>query len=413
MATNLPTFESPFESYQAARFIDEGGSGRVYEVKNTTGDVFAIKSLAPDRITVDRLKRFKNEITFCQKSEHPNVIKVLDAGDSTIKDVKCPFYVMKLYPATLRKLIGSLKPEDALRVFAQVLDGIEAAHRLKVWHRDLKPENILCSGNGASAVVADFGIAHFEEEEIYTAVETKAHARMANFRYSAPEQRVRGRKVDYRADLYSLGLILNELFTGDVPQGVDFRMVKHVNSAYSYLDDLILAMIQHDPKNRPDSIETIKKEMIGRKNAFVALQRYDEATKQVVRSSSPPEFEPLSLVSFDYDKGTLSFKLNRNVPSDWVQEFQHPRGGYSAIIGFDPGQFRISGDTISTGIHKKEHLIQNIVNNTKNFVTAANQGYEQHLREEATRRDREEREALEKAVAEAELKKRILTNVKL
>lgn len=413
MATKLPSFESPFESYQATRVIGEGGSGRVYEVKNSTGDVFAIKSLAPDRVTTDRLKRFKNEIAFCQKNEHPNVIKVLDAGLSSLKGAKCPFYVMRLYPATLRTLMGSLKPEDALRVFAQVLDGVEAAHLSKVWHRDLKPENILCSDNGASVLVADFGIAHFEEEEIYTAVETKAAARMANFQYSAPEQRARGNEVDHRADLYSLGLILNELFTGEVPQGAGFRMVKDVNGSYSYLDDLIQVMIQNSPQNRPDSIETVKKELIGRRQAFVALQRYDAAAKQVVPSSKPTDFQPLALVSFDYDKGTLLFKLNRNVPPGWAQEFHQPRSGHSSIMGYGPERFHISGNTIAIGVREDERLIQNLVNHTKNYVAAANRGYEQQLREAAAQKDLEEREALERAIAEADLKKRILTNVKL
>ena len=99
---------------------------------------------------------------------------------------------MQQYSGTLRTRMRDIKPDDALRVFSQILDGVEAAHLANVWHRDLKPENILWNERDGTLVIADFGIALFEEEETYTADETKAAARMANFLYSAPEQRVRG-----------------------------------------------------------------------------------------------------------------------------------------------------------------------------------------------------------------------------
>jgi len=286
MATKPPSFETPFDTYTAIKVIGEGGAGRVYEVTNPAGEVFALKCLAPERVTSERLKRFKNEVAFCQKQEHPNIVKVLDTGATSIRGVKCPFYVMRRYGGTLRTLMGQLRPEDAMRVFAQILDGVEAAHLTGVWHRDLKPENVLLSDRESAPVVADFGIAHFEVEEIYTAVETKLAARMANFLYSAPEQRVRGTQVDRRADIFSLGLMLNELFTKEVPQGAGFKRVKDVNAAYAYIDDIVEPMIQQNPQNRPGTIEAIKKELIGRKNAFVALQQYD-VVREVARTLWP------------------------------------------------------------------------------------------------------------------------------
>jgi serine/threonine protein kinase len=108
-----------------------------------------------------------------------------------------------------------------LPLFSGILDGVEAAHLLRVTHRDLKPENILCDEKSLP-VVADFGIAHFEEDIIATAVKTPAGAKMANLSYSAPEQRMRGAAVDLRADIFALGLILNEMFTRSVPQGVGY-----------------------------------------------------------------------------------------------------------------------------------------------------------------------------------------------
>lgn len=407
------SFESPFDTYSVIKVIGEGGAGLVYEVTNAAGETLALKCLAPERVTAERLKRFKNEITFCQKQDHPNIIKVVDAGSTQIKNVKCPFYVMRRYSGTLRTRMHDVKPDDALRVFSQILDGVEAAHLSNVWHRDLKPENILWNERDNTLVIADFGIAHFEEDEIYTAVETKAVARMANFLYSAPEQRVRGAPVDRRADIFPLGLLLNELFTKQVPQGSGFTRINGKHADYVYLDDLVDSMIQQNPNNRPSTIETIKKELIGRKNEFIALQQFDAVSKQVVSSSKPSEFTPLTLVGLDYEKGTLTLQLGGNVPMGWAQEFQQPRGGHSSLLGYGPEQFQIRGNTIAIGVKDDESFIQQIVNHAKNYVAAANRGYVEQQKEIAMRQEREQRAALEKKVAEVELRKNVLAKVKL
>lgn len=409
----LPPFETPFDSYTYVGVIGEGGAGMVYEVRNSASETFALKCLTPERVNADRLKRFKNEIAFCQKQDHPNIVKVLDTGATNLRGVKVPFYVMRRYTGTLRSHMGGLQAGDVLRAFSQLLNGVEAAHLSNVWHRDVKPENVLWDQAGASLVLSDFGIAHFEVEEIYTAVETKAAARMANFLYSAPEQRVRGAKVDHRADIFSLGLILNELFTGEVPQGSGFKRVGSVHSEYSYVDDLVDAMIQQDPQRRPQSIEEIKKELIGRRNAFVALQQYEAAKKQVVPTWGVVDFDHISLVGLDYSKGMLTLQLSRNVPAGWAQEFQHPRGGHTAIMGYGPETFQVRGNTLTLNIRDDERLVQEVVNHAKNYVAAANRGYVQQQQELNARNEHEQRLALERAVAEADLRKNILKNVKL
>lgn len=413
MAKILPSFETPFETYIPSKVIGEGGAGRVYEVANSAGEVFALKYLAPERVTSERLKRFKNEIEFCQRHSHANIIRVIDTGSSPAGGIKCPFYVMKRYSSTLRSLLGSLRPEEGMRLYSQILDGVEAAHFARVWHRDLKPENILWSDTNKGVVIADFGIAHFEEEEIYTAVETRVAARMANFQYSAPEQRVRGASVDHRADIFALGLMLNEMFTGEVLHGTGYKRIEEVNPAYAYLDDIVDQMVQQKPINRPDSIEAIKKELIGRKAAFIALQKFDEIKGQVVNASMPPEFQPLSIIALDFEGGTLQLKLSRNVPPGWSHEFQNPRGGHSSIMGYGPERFDIRGDTASIGVRENENLIQDLVNHAKQYVEAANRGYVEQLRFQATRQEQQQRAALEKKVAEAEMRKNILSKVKL
>ena len=411
MAKRLQTFETPFDIYTEVRLLGEGGAGRVYEVLNDKGETFALKCLSPDRITKERRKRFKNEIGFCQRTYHRNIMRVIDTGIIKVEGAICPFYVMPKCCSTLRNLIESTPPNRVLSLFAQILDGVEAAHKLNVWHRDLKPENILW--NGSSLIIADFGIAHFEAEAIHTAVETKVGSRMANFMYSAPEQRVRGASVDHRADVFSLGLMLNEMFTREVPQGTGYRTIGSVVSDLAYLDPIVERMIQNSPEKRYQVIDEVKSDLIGHKNAFVALQRLDETKRQVVASSEPPSFEPLKITELDYSGDTLILHLDQDVPSGWAQEFQQPRGGHTEINGYGPGRFQVQGRRLAISVRDNESFIQDLVNHTKSYVTAANRGYVLRQQEVAARQEREERAAHERRVEEAQLRANILNNVKL
>lgn len=413
MAKKLPVFETPFESYSGMQVLGEGGAGRVYEAASSSGDVVAIKCLAPERITSDRQKRFKNEIGFCQRQEHSNIVRVIDTGALFINEVKCPFYVMPRYSGTLRTHMDKLQPNDVLPAFAQILDGIEAAHLSGVWHRDIKPENVLWNEKNNNLAIADFGIAHFEEDEIYTAVETKIAARMANFQYSAPEQRVRGAHVDHRADIFSLGLLLNELFTGNIPQGSGYKRIVEFSPEHEYLDEIVESMIQQTPENRPSSIAEIKKELIGQKNAFISLQRLEVTKNKVVTEVEPPEFEEISITGLDYENGSLTLEFSSYIPPGWADEFHNPRGGHSSLMGFGPETFRIQGNRATIGVREDENFIQQIVNHAKNYTAAANQGYVQKLREHAQQEEARKRKEYEAEVAAAEMKSSILTKVKL
>jgi len=413
MAKKPLIFETPFDTYTSTEVIGEGGSGFVHSVTNGDGEIFAIKRLSPERVTTEKSKRFKNEISFCQKNHHENIVRLIDTGLIIVKDVKCPFYVMPKYSGTLRTLLDELEQKNALTFFSQILDGVEAAHLLGVWHRDLKPENILWNKENNTLVVADFGIAHFEEEEIHTAVETKIASRMANFQYSAPEQRARNGTVDHRADIYSLGLMLNELFTKEVIQGAGHVDIASTHPEYGYLDSIVESMIQQNPENRPVSIDVIKKELIGRKNEFIARQKYDSTKKKVIKTSEVSEFEPISIIGLDFLNGALHLELNKNIPPGWQQEFQNPRGGHSSIMGYGPENFTIAGNKLTLPVREDENLIQKIINHAKQYVTAANNGYILKVKDNNRQKEQRQKADLEKEVAEAELRKNILTNVKL
>ena len=172
-------------------------------------------------------------------------------------------------------------------------------------------------------------------------------------------------------------------------------------------------MIQTSPDKRYPTIEEIKGDLIGHKNAFIAYQRLDETKREVVSSSAPLNFQPLRIVSLDYSGGTLVLHLDGNVPSGWAQEFQQPRGGHSYIAGYGPENFRIQGRTLAINARENESLIQELVNHAKAYVDAANRGYVLQQQELAARQERADREAHEKRVKEAQLRANVLKSVRL
>lgn len=414
MATVPKIFTSAFTTYTIIDVIGEGGSGRVFAVKDEDGKEFALKCLFPERATTEKRKRFKNEIFFCSKHQHANIIQVRDFGIVVWGKTECPFYVMTRYPMTLRKLIDKrLPPDNILPLFNQIIDGVEAAHILGVIHRDLKPENVLIAPENKRAVVADFGIAHFEEEMLITSVETRRNVRMANFCYSAPEQRSRDRVIDHRADIFALGLILNEMFTNSVPQGEGYTTIESVAPQCGYLDPLVSDMIQQKPNMRPGTIQNIKENLIGRRNAFVSLQELDKQRREVVTTSTPPIFDPIRLMSIaDYTNNQLSLHLNQHPEDAWIHRFISPREGYTSIGIAMPNQFSFNNGKAYI-VLDNDREAQQVVDYFKRYLEIANRGYQQDLIDRAQQKDRQLRELLVERQAEAERKARVLSSVKV
>jgi Protein kinase domain len=253
-ATAYRTFR---DIYTVVRQHGQGGCGVVFEVRSSSDERLALKLLDPRTASADRVKRFRQEVGWCEQERHRNVLRVIDRGIS--EPDGHPFYLMKFYPTTLRTAIKTrLGPVQALELFLQVLDGLSTAHAAGVIHRDIKPENILYDPAEALVVVADFGIAHFAEEELLTAVETGSGERLANFGYAAPEQRVRNGAIDRRTDLFALGSVLNELFTGHAVHGIGYPAISSAAPEYGYLDPIVAKMVQYDPAARPSSIQEVR-----------------------------------------------------------------------------------------------------------------------------------------------------------
>jgi serine/threonine protein kinase len=407
-------FRSTFSEYRAAEIIAEGGSGRIYKATDEDGKTVAVKLLDPKRSTREKIKRFKNELTFGLRNKHPNVITVLDHGLYESAGVSSPFYVMTFFPRSLRNMIAEgIEPSRVLSLFVQILDGVEAAHLSQVIHRDLKPENILCDPNTFALVVADFGIARFHEEELFTTVETKPASRLANFAYAAPEQRRSGLSVDQRADVYALGLILNEMFTSEIPQGTGYKTIGSIAPDLGYLDDLVVNMIQQSASGRPASIEIVKQKLVGLKAQHISFQRMSALKEAVVPTTDlddPLINDPPRLVSFDWNKGTLTLILNVSVTDFWVQALQN-MGSHTALLGKGPEQFSFSGNQAT--IPARENEVQPIIDHFKNWLPVANRVFELNLRRVKEAAEDEKRRQLQRMQEEEERRLRVLKNTRI
>ncbi|KAF0107763.1 MAG: serine/threonine protein kinase [Anaerolineaceae bacterium] len=413
---NHLTFETAFSQYTATEIIGEGGAGRVYKAHDEAKNTYAIKILNAKNATRERIKRFKNEITFCEQNTHPHILKIIDNGPYKEGNIVLPFYVMQFYDSSLRRLIEAVIEYNAiLPLFSQILDGVEAAHKLKAIHRDLKPENILYDSKNKALVVADFGIARFQEEELYTAVETKAADRLANFQYAAPEQRMRGAHVDEQADIYALGLMLNEMFTGVIPLGTSYKLIASVAQEYTYLDDLVSSMLRQSPQDRTSSIEVIKRELIGRKNDFVELQRLSEIRSTVIPSTEiddPLIIDPPRLIDFDWQNGVLTLILSRPITDKWIQTFYRIDWRQS-LMGKEPNTFTFNKTKGEVQVPAEEHQVQGIINHFKPWLPTTNNDYRQLIEQEKKAQEEKMRKELQEKIVKQEARERLKKTIKI
>lgn len=413
MAKTPKVFETAFAEYTRDRQLGAGGAGTIYLVRNKVSEEFALKLLSPGNISTERRKRFKNEVWFCIKSRHKNIIQIIDYGLVKIGENECPFYVMPVANGTLRDNMKNLRAAEKFAIFREVLDGVEAAHLKGVHHRDLKPENILIFDE--VPVIADFGIAHFKEEYLLTAVETSNSSRLANFQYSAPEQRIRDGKVDSRADIFALGLILNEMFTGKIPQGEGYSRIAEYEPEYAFLDDVVAFMIQHDASKRPQTVEKLKTELSIRSKQFIAHQKLNELQQEVVpvtdTSSDPLISDPIKIVDVDYRNGQLILGLSQSPNRDWISEFQNPRRRFSAPYGAGPERYTFLEQVASVHVHEQQ--AQDAVDSFKKFVQFANENYLALRKKQAEDAERKRKQKLAQQMKNEEARQRVLSSIKL
>jgi serine/threonine-protein kinase len=223
-----------FGHYKISKRIGAGGMGEVYLATDLTAGRKAALKLLPMRFTgnAERLKRFQQEARAVVALNHPNILTVYEIGE----DHSTHYIASELIEGeTLRQRLtrGEMEVSETVDVAIQVASALAAAHETGIVHRDIKPENIMLRPDGYVKVL-DFGIAKLAEQEVRVTtprdqalllVETNLGSILGTVRYMSPEQAC-GAPVDQSTDIWSLGVVLYEMvtgntpFTGDTPQDV-------------------------------------------------------------------------------------------------------------------------------------------------------------------------------------------------
>ena len=248
--------------YRIESLLGEGGMGKVYkaedaELHRTVALKLVRPELASDPASMDRLKQ---EILLASRVSHKNILRIHDLGDvAGLKFISMAYVDGK----DLHQIIsaeGKLPVPRAIEITRQLCLALEAAHAESVIHRDLKPQNVLVDKDD-HVFVSDFGLA--KTLEVHASMLTAAGEVNGTPRYMSPEQ-VESNPVDHRTDIYSLGLILYEMVTGDLPFASDSvlqAMYQRVTLAPKnpkaanpdlpdYLVNIILRCIEKDPQQR-------------------------------------------------------------------------------------------------------------------------------------------------------------------
>lgn len=285
------------ERYRIVALLGRGGMGEVYRADDLTlGQPVALKFL-PEEAANDAglLERFRAEVRISRKVSHPNVCRVYDVGEVDGQTFFTMEYVDGEDLASLLRRIGRLPNDKAIDIARQLCAGLAAAHAKGVLHRDLKPANIMLDGRG-QAVITDFGLAALTDQA------QGAEVRSGTPAYMAPEQ-LAGREVTERSDIYSLGLVLYEVFTGkrafsaetlgELLRSRTAGTVSRPSSLVKDMDPLvervILRCLEDDPANRPASALSVAAALPGGDPLAAALAAGETPSPQMVAAAGQIE----------------------------------------------------------------------------------------------------------------------------
>jgi serine/threonine-protein kinase len=283
--------------YRIVGLLGRGGMGEIYRADDLKlGQPVALK-LLPEAVQrdPDRLNRFLNEVKVALKVSHPNVCRVHDIGETDGQHYISMEYVDGEDLASLLRRIERLPESKAVQIARQLCAGVAAAHEQGILHRDLKPANVMIDGRGR-AKITDFGLAGLAEsikgEEVRAGTPT----------YMAPEQ-LAGKEVTVRSDVYSLGLVLYELFTGkrafEAATRDELRRMheestptspsSHVDGMDPSVERVILRCLEKDPSERPASALGVAAALPGGDPLAAALAAGETPSPEMVAAAGHSE----------------------------------------------------------------------------------------------------------------------------
>ena len=236
------------DRYQIMKTIGEGGMANVYLAYDTILDRnVAVKVLRGDLATDEKfVRRFQREALSASSLSHPNIVEVYDVGEDNGSYYIVMEYIKGKHLKQLLKQRGKLTLTEVVDIMLQVTDGMSAAHDKYIIHRDIKPQNIMILENGLIKIT-DFGIAM----ALNSTQLTQTNSVMGSVHYLPPEQ-ASGKGATIQSDVYSMGILMYELLTGELPFKGDNAVeiaLKHIKEPFPKIRSIL--------PNLPQSIENI------------------------------------------------------------------------------------------------------------------------------------------------------------
>lgn len=361
------------KGYEIIEQIGVGGNSCVYKVTKDN-KTYAMK-IMKRALYREKLKRYNDEVDFQIKAEHKNIVKIYDKGTIAIADstVRLHFYIMDLYSSSFRELLNKkIDINELLKLYKDICKALSYCHKNGIIHRDLKPENFLYDEKNKRLLLADFGIACFENQKKHITGDEK----IGNFSYSAPEQRqIKNKHYSKSTDIYAMGLILGEIITGIIPAGFEFKHFLEEMPLYNSYIELLEKMLEPNVEKRESSILSVIRELsFVEKEIANELEDYelnygdqndnikmsDDLNKKNIRKTICsdiylifeflPKFQKLENLNYNYHYN-LKYKYNKNFADSLKliklyelvkHKFDYECSSINTITNLDSNNFQIT-----------------------------------------------------------------------
>jgi serine/threonine protein kinase len=302
-----------FPQLGVLELLGQGGMGAVYKARQMKLDRLVAIKILPPEVARDPAfaERFLREARSLARLNHPNIVTVHDFGDV---DGLYHFTMEYVDGQNLRDLLqnGPLPAAQVQAIVAQVCDALQFAHDEGLIHRDIKPENILLDRKGR-VKIADFGLAKLVGLTPAYLTLTGTHEVMGTLLYMAPEQMMQAHTVDHRADLYSLGVVLYEMLTGELPLG-RFAPPSRKAAVDEGVDQVVLRALAREPAERYQDAGAFKQDVEATLAAVPSregqrLSQHGKPTWPCVRFLPCSAYVPGGLLSRDDEALIVEFEL--------------------------------------------------------------------------------------------------------
>ncbi len=268
--------------YRVMGLLGRGGMGEVYRAYDLILEqTVALKFLPQASISHQALLRFRNEVRVARQVSHPNVCRVYDIGFVEGQQFLSMEYVDGEDLRSLLRRIGRLPNDKAVEFTNRICAGLAAAHERGVLHRDLKPSNIMIDGRG-QVRITDFGLAALAAEIPVSDLGSGTPA------YMAPEQKS-GHEVTTRSDIYALGLVMYEMFTGTKGDRARTTPAEVANDLDPAIERVILRCLEEDPRRRPQSAMQVAMALPGADPIAAALAAGETPSPETIAASRERE----------------------------------------------------------------------------------------------------------------------------